>query len=82
MMRLSLEQYAPVLTIDLDAVLAVVVYAGIGLGLFAGFWLIIVRSVPFSVRKEIEDDQNTALGIILGAVIIGMAMNISAAVGG
>ncbi|MEM6994417.1 MAG: DUF350 domain-containing protein, partial [Myxococcota bacterium] len=31
---------------------------------------------------EIEDDQNTSLGIIIGSVIIGIALIISAAVAG
>ena len=38
--------------------------------------------VPFSIRKEIEDDQNTALGIVIGAVIIGLSLIISAAIQG
>ena len=45
------------------------------------FW-IIVKLCPFSVKKEIEDDQNTALAIIIGSIIIGIAMIISAAVHG
>ena len=35
---------------------------------------------PFSVRKEIEEDQNIALGLIIGAMIIGMALIIGAAI--
>ncbi len=68
--------------IDLDAILAAALYSLLGLVMFAGFWFVVVRVTPFSIRKEIEDDQNTSLGIILGAVIIGIAMIISAAVGG
>jgi len=45
------------------------------------FWLI-TRLAPFSVRKEIEEDQNTALGIVIGSVIIGVALIVSAAVHG
>jgi hypothetical protein len=37
---------------------------------------------PFSVHKEIEEDQNVALGIIIGAIIIGIALIISAAIQG
>jgi len=54
------------------------------LGLVAfglAFWLMTKLS-PFSVRKEIEEDQNTALAIIMGSVIIGVALVISAAVHG
>jgi uncharacterized membrane protein YjfL (UPF0719 family) len=37
---------------------------------------------PFSVVKEIEQDQNTALGIIIGSVLIGMSIIIAAAIYG
>ncbi|MFP4476289.1 MAG: DUF350 domain-containing protein [Desulfatibacillaceae bacterium] len=57
-----------------------VVYSLVGMVVFAlGFWLC-TKVAPFSIQKEIEDDQNTALGIILGAVIIGLALIISAAI--
>jgi putative membrane protein len=45
------------------------------------FW-ILVRICPFSIRKEIEDDQNISLGLILGAAIIGISIIISAAIRG
>lgn len=58
------------------------VFSIVGLALFAlGFW-IIVKITPFSVRKEIEEDQNTALAIIIGALIIGLAIIVAAAVHG
>lgn len=54
----------------------------LGILLFAlAFW-IIVKVAPFSVRKELEDDQNVALGIVIGSVIIGIALIVSAAVHG
>jgi len=56
------------------------VYAALGLAVFGiGFW-IFNKLTPFSVRKEIEEDQNTALGIIIGAVIIGLSIIIAAAI--
>jgi uncharacterized membrane protein YjfL (UPF0719 family) len=59
-----------------------VAYTGVGLAAFAlAFW-IIVKVTPFSIRKEIEEDQNIALGIVIAAVFIGIAMIISAAVHG
>lgn len=58
------------------------VYTTLGLVFFAlAFW-IITRLAPFSVRKEIEEDQNTALAIVIGSVIIGIALIIAAAVHG
>jgi putative membrane protein len=57
-------------------------YAALGVVLFGLFWLIVVKVSPFSIRKEIEDDQNTALGIVLGCGILGIAIIIAAAVSG
>ena len=57
-------------------------FALLGMALFGLAWLIVVKVSPFSIRKEIEEDQNTALGIILGALLIGIAIIIAAAVSG
>jgi uncharacterized membrane protein YjfL (UPF0719 family) len=42
----------------------------------------VVLVAPFSVKKEIEEDHNTALAIIIGALIIGIALIISSAIQG
>ena len=57
-------------------------FALLGMALFGLAWFIVVKVSPFSIRKEIEEDQNTALGIILGALLIGIAIIIAAAVSG
>ena len=46
---------------------------GIGIGL-------VILIAPFSVKKEIEDDQNTSLAIIIGAIILGIAIIIAGVV--
>ncbi len=56
------------------------IFSALGMVLFALFWFVAVRVTPFSVRKEIEDDQNTALAVVFGAMIIGIAMIVSAAI--
>ena len=62
-----------------DAVVSSAVFAGIGLAVFGiAFWLM-TKIAPFSVKKEIEEDQNTALAIIMGAVILGIAIIVGAA---
>ena len=38
----------------------------IGLVLFAWAFWVITKVAPFSVRKDIEEDQNTSLGIVIG----------------
>lgn len=59
-----------------------VIFVVLGLIVFAIAFAIVVFVSPFSVKKEIEEDQNTSLAIIIGAIIIGVAMIISAAIQG
>jgi putative membrane protein len=65
-----------------DAVVSSAVFAGIGLVVFAiAFWLM-TKIAPFSVKKEIEDDQNVALAVIMAGVLIGISLIIAAAISG
>ncbi len=66
----------------LNAIIASVVFSIIGMVFFGIAFFIINKVAPFSIRKEIEEDQNTALGIVIGSVIIGVAMIVSAALHG
>ncbi|MCD9185987.1 MAG: DUF350 domain-containing protein [Pyrinomonadaceae bacterium] len=71
----KLEELLPVL-------ITTVVFVGIGLLVFAVAFFIVVKVAPFSVKKEIEEDQNTSLAIIIGAIIIGVAIIIASAING
>ena len=65
-----------------DAAISSAVFAGIGLVVFGlAFWIMNKLS-PFSIKKEIEEDQNVALAVIMAGVIIGVSLIISAAVSG
>jgi uncharacterized membrane protein YjfL (UPF0719 family) len=57
-------------------------YTVFGIVLFVITFKVIAKSLPFSLRKEIEEDHNSALAIIIGAVILGLAIIIAAAVHG
>lgn len=74
-MIVKLEELLPVMATTMVFVL-------IGLVVFLIAFFIVVIVAPFSVKKEIEEDQNTALAIIIGALIIGIAMIISSAIQG
>jgi putative membrane protein len=68
---------------DLAGVLVTTaIFTAFGLIVFGLAYVIIVKASPFSIRKEIEDDQNIALAIIIGSVIIGVSLIIAAAVHG
>jgi putative membrane protein len=64
------------------ALISSVVYSLIGIVMFAASFLIIRLMTPFSLRKEIEEDHNTALAILIGSVIIGLSLIIAAAIHG
>lgn len=59
--------------------LSTLVYAALGMAIFAIALFIMDKVTPFSLRKEIEEDQNTALAIIMGSVFIALAIIIQAA---
>ncbi|MCB1152478.1 MAG: DUF350 domain-containing protein [Deltaproteobacteria bacterium] len=66
--------------VPLAPLVQTLVYTAIGIVIFSlAFWAI-VKIAPFSIRKEIEDDQNMALALIVGAVIIGLAIIIGAVI--
>ena len=79
-----LTNFGLVVPIDslLPIVITTVVFVVLGLIVFALAFLVIAKATPFSVRKEIEEDQNVALAIVIGAVILGSALIIAAAVHG
>ena len=57
-------------------------YTLFGMAIFGiAFW-IIVKVTPFSLRKEIEEDQNTAMAILIGSVMLGLAIIIAATIHG
>jgi uncharacterized membrane protein YjfL (UPF0719 family) len=62
--------------------LSTVVFTSIGLIAFGIVFLVVIKFTPFSVRKEIEEDQNTSLAIIIGSIIIAIGMIIAATVHG
>jgi putative membrane protein len=74
------------MVVKLDELLSVlettIIFVALGLIVFAIAFLIVVLVTPFSVKKEIEDDQNISLAVIIGSVIIGVAMIIAAAIHG
>lgn len=70
------------LDVLIHAVLSSAVFTTMGLVFFAGTFFVIQKFLPFSLRKELEEDHNTAVGIVIAAIIIGIAMIVSAAVHG
>ncbi|MBC7910558.1 MAG: DUF350 domain-containing protein [Pyrinomonadaceae bacterium] len=82
----SATQLTALLAVPLEQIrsvlLSTLVFVLLGIIVFALAFLVIVKAMPFSVRKEIEEDHNVALAIVIGAVIIGIAMIVAAAIQG
>ena len=55
-------------------------YSLLGLILMLIAYGAIEKITPFSVRKEIEEDQNTSLGIIIGCMMLGISIIIAATI--
>jgi uncharacterized membrane protein YjfL (UPF0719 family) len=57
-----------------------IIYAFLGVVIFGlAFWAC-EKLTPFSIKREIEEDHNIALAVIVGAVIIGLAIIVAAAI--
>ena len=72
------------LVVKLDALLETLVttliFVFIGVVIFAITYGILGMIYP--IKKEIEEDHNTALGIVIGSIMIGIALIIAAAIQG
>lgn len=67
---------------DLHELLITVIYSCFGMLIFTFFVWVLVKILPFSVMKEIEEDQNVALAVLIGSALLGLAMIIASALHG
>jgi uncharacterized membrane protein YjfL (UPF0719 family) len=63
-----------------SAVLNAIVYAVLGIVIFVIAFFIIDKMTPYHLWKEIVEDKNLALAVLVGAMSIGMCIIIAAAV--
>lgn len=57
-----------------------IIYSLVGIVMMGLGFLIIKIFTPFSIKKEIEEDQNTSLGIIIGAIILGISIIVASVI--
>lgn len=67
-------------TIVLGEVVATIFYTILGLVLLGLCWKVIEWITPFSLRQEIEEDQNLAIAVLIGSLFIAMSILISAVI--
>jgi putative membrane protein len=58
------------------------VYAVLGILLFVAAFKICEKLLPFDLVKELTEDDNIAVGILMASVILGIAIIISSAIHG
>ena len=77
-----MQTFAFVVKLDqlLEVLVTTLIFVFIGLVIFSIAYGIL--SKIFHIHKEIEEDQNTALGIVIGSIMIGLALIISSAIQG
>ena len=61
-------------------ILAAIVFAVLGIVTFFIAFMAIDRLTPFNLWKEIVEEQNSALAILIGLVALGVSIIIAAAI--
>jgi uncharacterized membrane protein YjfL (UPF0719 family) len=64
----------------LQNLLASLAYSAIGILIFIAAYKLMERILPFDLDKELAEDQNTAVGVLIGSIMIGLAIIIAAAI--
>jgi putative membrane protein len=64
----------------LTNLLAAVVFAALGIAVFALSFVVLDRMTPYSLWREIVEKQNTALAVLIGLVTLGLGVIIAAAI--
>ncbi len=70
----------PVLSVD--HLLASVVFSLIGILILAVSYFLMEKLTPAKMTKELLEEHNTALAIVIGSVVIGISLIIAAAIRG
>jgi putative membrane protein len=65
-----------------QSAIAAIIFAVIGLVVLAVSIVLMSKLMPLPFWKEIEEDQNTALGVMVGSIVIGISIIIAAAIHG
>lgn len=59
---------------------AALVFAGLGIAVFLVTFVAVDRLTPYALWKEIIDEHNTALAVLIGALALGISIIIAAAI--
>ncbi len=59
-----------------------IIYAVLGIVIFIGTFALVDKLTPYALWKEIVEDKNVALAILIGAMSLGLCIIIAAAIHG
>ena len=80
---LLLAQSTPEITgssLLLQHLLAVVVFSVVGVVVFALSLFCIEKLTPFSILKEIGEEQNVAVAVLVGSIVLGISLIVGASI--
>ena len=63
-----------------EHLLAAIVFSLVGIAVFFISLLIMDKLTPFSIIKEIGEEHNVAVAMIVGAIVLGISIIIAAAI--
>jgi putative membrane protein len=61
-------------------IVAAIVFAVLGIVTFVVAFVVIDKMTPFTLWKEIIDEHNTALAVLIGFIALGISIIIAAAI--
>ena len=64
----------------MDGVIGTLVYGLIGILLVVVGYKVFSWILPFDVKKELEEDHNVAVGILLAALVLGICLVVAASI--
>jgi len=70
------------MNISLTALVNSLVYTVIGVVLFWVAFLVVDKLTPYDLWKELVEEKNVALAIVVGAMCLGIAVIVAAAIHG
>ena len=72
--------------LNLDALIrgavASLLFSVIGILVFVAGFFVVRKLLPFDVHKELEIDQNTAVGLVVASFILGLAFIVGMSIHG
>ncbi|MDP1824309.1 MAG: DUF350 domain-containing protein [Archangium sp.] len=72
--------------VNLDALIrgavASLLFSVIGILVFVAGFFVVRKLLPFDVHKELEVDQNTAVGLVVASFILGLAFIVGMSIHG